>query len=315
MSSVLVVDAAKRPQDPVHPGTARWLLSHGKAAVWRRYPFTIILKHAAPDAHPAPLRVKLDPGSKTTGLALLNDRTGQITWAGEIAHRGQRIRDALLARKVLRRGRRQRKTRYRPPRFNNRRRPEGWLPPSLESRISNVLTWVARLARLAPVGAITQEVVKFDMQLLERPEISGVEYQQGELAGYEVREYLLEKFGRTCVYCGATGAQQVPLQVEHIVPRSRGGSHRVSNLTIACAMQPSQGQQNSGRVQTSRGPGASQAPAQRCGGGQREPVGIVPSAPDYRAARGSGHRGAHQVEPHPAGAAQDPLAGCRVRRC
>lgn len=235
MSSVLVVDAAKRSQDPVHPGTARWLLSHGKAAVWRRYPFTIILKHAAPDAHPAPLRVKLDPGSKTTGLALLNDRTGQITWAGEIAHRGQRIRDALLARKALRRGRRQRKTRYRPPRFNNRRRPEGWLPPSLESRISNVLTWVARLARLAPVGAITQEVVKFDMQLLERPEISGVEYQQGELAGYEVREYLLEKFGRTCVYCGATGAQQVPLQVEHIVPRSRGGSHRVSNLTIACA--------------------------------------------------------------------------------
>jgi 5-methylcytosine-specific restriction endonuclease McrA len=75
------------------------------------------------------------------------------------------------------------------------------------------------------------ELVRFDTQLLENPEIGGAEYQQGELAGYEVREYLLEKFTRTCAYCGATG---VPLQVEHVVPRVRGGSNRVSNLTIAC---------------------------------------------------------------------------------
>jgi 5-methylcytosine-specific restriction endonuclease McrA len=200
--------------------------------VWRHFPFTIILKRVVPDAHPEPLRVKIDPGSKTTGLALVNDRTGQVAWAGEVQHRGQRIRDALLARRAIRRGRRQRHTRYRPCHFDNRRRRDGWLPPSLESRISNVLTWVARLSRYAPVGAVSQELVKFDTQLLAHPEITGVEYQQGELAGYEVREYLLEKFGRTCAYCGARG---VPLQIEHIVPRTRGGSDRVSNLTIACA--------------------------------------------------------------------------------
>jgi 5-methylcytosine-specific restriction endonuclease McrA len=200
--------------------------------VWRRYPFTIILKRAIPDAQPEPLRVKIDPGSRTTGLALLNDARGQVAWAAELVHRGQRIRDALLARKTIRRGRRERQTRYRPARFANRRRPEGWLPPSLESRVSNVLTWVARLCRLAPVGAISQELVRFDTQLLEQPEISGTEYQQGELAGYEVREYLLEKFRRTCAYCDATG---VPLQIEHIVPKARGGSDRVSNLTLACA--------------------------------------------------------------------------------
>jgi 5-methylcytosine-specific restriction endonuclease McrA len=232
MSSVLVVDAEQRPQDPVHPGTARWLLSHGKAAVWRRFPFTLILKRAVPDANPEPLQVKIDPGSRTTGLALVCDRTGQVAWAAEIQHRGQRIRDALLARRALRRGRRQRHTRYRPARFDNRRRPVGWLPPSLESRVSNVLTWVHRLQRLAPMGAVSQELVKFDTQQLENAEISGTEYQQGELAGYEVREYLLEKFGRRCAYCGAT---DVPLQVEHIVPKARGGSNRVSNLTIACA--------------------------------------------------------------------------------
>ncbi len=230
---VFVIDTDQRPLAPCHPARARRLLDRGKAAVWRRYPFTLILKRAVPDARPAPLRVKLDPGSRTTGLALVDDATGQVAWAAELAHRGQRIRDALLARKATRRGRRQRRTRYRPRRFDNRRRREGWLPPSLESRISNMLTWVARLRRYASVAAISQELVRFDTQLLEHPEIAGTEYQQGELEGYEVREYLLEKWGRRCAYCAAVGT---PLQVEHIVPRARGGTNRVSNLTLACEL-------------------------------------------------------------------------------
>jgi 5-methylcytosine-specific restriction endonuclease McrA len=228
---VFVLDTEKRPLAPCHSARARRLLTEGKAAVWRHYPFTVILKRAVPDARPEQLRVKIDPGSKITGLALVNDRTGQVAWAAELEHRGQGIRDALLARKALCRGRRQRHTRYRPARFANRPRREGWLPPSLGSRISNVLTWVQRLRRLAPVGAISQELVRFDTHLMENPEISGVEYQQGKLAGYEAREYLLEKWQRRCAYCGATGA---PLQVEHITPKVRGGSNRVSNLTIAC---------------------------------------------------------------------------------
>jgi 5-methylcytosine-specific restriction endonuclease McrA len=229
---IFVLDTEHRPLTPCHPARARRLLTQGKAAVWRRYPFTIILKHAVPVAQPEPLRVKIDPGSRTTGIALLSDATGHVAWAGEIAHRGQRIRDALLARQAIRRGRRQRHTCYRPQRSDNRRRREGWLPLSLESRISNVLTWIERLRCLAPVGAISQELVRFDTQLMQHPEITGTEYQQGDLAGYEVREYLLEKFARQCAYCGARG---VPLQVEHIVPKTRGGSNRVSNLTIACA--------------------------------------------------------------------------------
>jgi 5-methylcytosine-specific restriction endonuclease McrA len=228
---VFVVDTEKRPLIPCLPARARRLLDQGKAAVWRRYPFTIILKRAVPRAQSAPLRVKLDPGSKMTGLALVNDITGQIAWAAELEHRGQQVHAALLARKALRHGRRQRHTRYRPARFDNRRRRKSWLPPSLESRIRNVLTWVHRLQRFAPIGAISQELTRFDTQLLMNPEISGVEYQQGELGGYEVREYLLEKWQRCCAYCGAT---DVPLQVEHIEPKARGGSDRVSNLAIAC---------------------------------------------------------------------------------
>jgi 5-methylcytosine-specific restriction endonuclease McrA len=93
------------------------------------------------------------------------------------------------------------------------------------------MTWVRRLIKLAPIGSIAQELVKFDLQKMQNPEISGVEYQQGELAGYEVKEYLLEKWGRKCAYCGAENA---PLEVEHMQPRSKGGSNRISNLTLAC---------------------------------------------------------------------------------
>jgi 5-methylcytosine-specific restriction endonuclease McrA len=132
---------------------------------------------------------------------------------------------------MCRRSRRQRHTRYRPPRFLNRRRRAGWLPPSLESRISNTLTWVERLRRWCRVGALSLELVKFDTQLMQNAEVSGVEYQQGTLEGYEIREYLLEKFERKCAYCKATN---VPLQVEHLVPKVRDGSNRVSNLTMAC---------------------------------------------------------------------------------
>src|SRR5215469_14646645 len=108
---VFVVDTEKRPLLPCHPARARRLLTVGKAAVWRRYPFTIMLKRAIPDAQPAPLRVKIDPGSKNTGLAVVNDTTGPVVWAGELIHRGQQVHEAIQARCVHRRSRRQRHTR------------------------------------------------------------------------------------------------------------------------------------------------------------------------------------------------------------
>ncbi len=230
MSHVLVIDTHKQPCTPVHPAEARKLLASGQASVWRRFPFTIILKTERV-ADPEPLRVKLDPGSKTTGIAVVNDTTGQVVWAAELTHRGQQIRDALLTRRAVRRNRRQRNTRYRKPRFLNRRRPAGWLAPSLHHRVLTTLTWIERLRRWAPIGAISMELARFDTHLMQNAEISSVQYQHGELAGYEVRQYLLEKWQWRCAYCDVTN---VPLEIEHIVPRSRGGSDRVSNLTLAC---------------------------------------------------------------------------------
>jgi len=182
MSYVFVVDQERQPLDPVHPCRARLLLNAAKAAVLRRYPFTLILTAVVPDAHPEPLRLKIDPGAKTTGLAVVNDASGQVVWAGELAHRGEQVKERLAQRRACRRSRRQRHTRYRAARFANRRRRDGWLPPSLESRLANVLTWVDRLRRWCPIGAISLELVKFDTQLMQDAEISGVEYQQGTRA-------------------------------------------------------------------------------------------------------------------------------------
>jgi 5-methylcytosine-specific restriction endonuclease McrA len=224
----LVINSNKQPLDPIHPGAARRLLNAGKAAVYRVYPFTIILKSEV-NQTPTPIVLKLDPGSKTTGIALLqNDK---VIWAAELTHRGRTIQADLESRRAIRRNRRARKTRYRQARLLNRTRPKGWLAPSLQHRVDTTLTWVNKLIKFAPIGSIVQELVRFDLQQLEKPEISGIEYQQGELLGYEVREYLLNKWGRKCTYCEI---KDVPLQVEHVKPKAKGGSNRISNLCLAC---------------------------------------------------------------------------------
>ncbi|HTK06244.1 MAG TPA: RNA-guided endonuclease IscB [Ktedonobacteraceae bacterium] len=231
MSFVFVVDTNKKPLNPVHPGRARLLLKAGKAAVLKRYPFTLILKISVEQPQVQPLRLKLDPGSRTTGIALVDDQSGQVLFAAELSHRGQAIKDALDSRRAIRHSRRARHTRYRQPRFANRRRPKGWLAPSLMSRVCTIETWMKRLRTRCPITAISMELVTFDLQAMENPDIQGCEYQQGTLAGYELRAYLLEKWGRACSYCGK---KDLPLQIEHIQAKANGGTNRVSNLCLAC---------------------------------------------------------------------------------
>jgi 5-methylcytosine-specific restriction endonuclease McrA len=224
----LVLNSNKQPLDPIHPGTARRLLKAGKAAVYRLYPFTIIYKQEVKQT-PTPIAIKLDPGSKTTGVALVQNN--RVIWAAELTHRGRNIQASLESRRAIRRNRRNRKTRYRPARFLNRTRTKGWLAPSLQHRVDTTLTWVNKIIKFAPIGSLVQELVRFDLQQLEKPEISGIEYQQGELLGYEVREYLLNKWNRQCTYCEV---KEVPLQVEHVKPKASGGTNKISNLCLAC---------------------------------------------------------------------------------
>lgn len=232
--AVYVLDKAGKPLMPCSEKRARLLLARGRARVHRQVPFVIrLVDRLRADSDMQPLTLKLDPGSRFTGIALVRQRDRKVSVLAllELAHRGSAIRKAMEQRVAFRRRRRNANLRHRAPRFDNRTRPGGWLAPSLRHRLETTMGWVARLRRWAPVEALAVERVKFDMQAMQNPEIGGVQYQQGELAGYEVREYLLEKWGRCCAYCST---ENVRLEVEHIVARSSGGSDRVSNLTLAC---------------------------------------------------------------------------------
>ena len=232
--SVFVQDKKHRPLMPCRPARARRLLKSGRARVVKLFPFTIrLVDRLLEDSFAQPVLVKLDPGSRQTGVALVRaDEKAHhhALFFVNLVHRGESIRDALTARRNCRR-RRRGNLRHRAPRFLNRTKPQGWLPPSLRHRVDTATAWVAKLVKLAPVTGIVEELVKFDTQKLQNPEISGTEYQQGTLFEYEVREYLLEKFGRKCVYCGA---ENVPLNIDHVVPKARGGSNRISNLVLSC---------------------------------------------------------------------------------
>ena len=248
MSKVSILDTHKNVLEPCHPAVARRLLRDGEAAVYKRYPFTIILKCEVETPKTTDYTLSIDPGSKCTGMAI-TDSENNIIACFELHHRGAAIKKGLSNRAGYRRSRRTRKIRHRPARWQNRSRKapvltangwkyqsfgqssEGWIAPSLMSRVFNIYTWVNRLSKIYPITRLAVEHVKFDTQLMQNPEISGVEYQKGTLFEAEVWEYLLEKFGRKCFYCGA---KDVPLQKEHILPRSKDGTNRVSNLTVSC---------------------------------------------------------------------------------
>ncbi|RKU10827.1 HNH endonuclease [Candidatus Poribacteria bacterium] len=248
MSKVPVLDTHKRRLEPCHPAVARRLLRNGQAAVYKRYPFTIILKREASSPKTTDYMLSIDPGSKCTGFAI-TDSENNIIACFELHHRGAAIKKGLSNRAGYRRSRRTRKRRHRPARWQNRSRKapvlttdgwkyksfgqssKDWIAPSLMSRVFNIHTWVNRLSKIYPISRLAVEHVKFDTQLMENPEISGVAYQRGTLFEAEVWEYLLEKFGRKCFYCGT---KNVPLEKEHILPKAKGGTNRVSNLTVSC---------------------------------------------------------------------------------
>ena len=214
------------PLMPTTPQKARKLLKNKKARVVYRTPFTIQLKYPTGEAK-QPLRLGKDSGYSFIGFSVVSDKREIMSGTVELRND---VSKKITEKKMYRTNRRSRLW-YREPRFLNRGRKKGWFPPSLQHKIDTHERLDAKFKKILPITETTIEVATFDTQKMQNPEISGVEYQQGELQGYEVKEYLLEKYKRTCAYCGKTG---IPLEVEHIVPKSRGGSNRVSNLTISC---------------------------------------------------------------------------------
>ena len=225
---VFVLNKNKKPLSPCSNAVARKLLKLGKAIIHKKYPFTIRLRELKEaNENKQEYRLKIDYGSRYTGLSILSNN--KVLWLAELHHKIN-IKDKLDSRREHRRFRRN-KLRYRKARFLNRKRKEGWIPPSLQSRVDNIKSFLNKLMKIIPLTHISYENCKFDTQLINDENIKGIEYQQGTLLGYTVREYLLEKYNRKCIYCGK---ENVPLEIEHIIPKSRGGTNRIDNLGIAC---------------------------------------------------------------------------------
>jgi hypothetical protein len=224
---VFVLSHSGTPLMPTTPRRARIFLTTRRARVVTREPFTIQLRFET-TTYAQPVTVGVDTGSHTVGIAATANRT--VVFQAEMRLRTG-ISGKLTQRRQYRRTRRSRKTRYRAARWTNRRRSSGWLAPSLRASAEATVKAVRFVARVLPIRQINVEIGSFDTQQMQNPEVSRVSYQQGQLAGYLLREYLLAKWQRQCAYCQTSG---VPLQVEHLMPKSRGGSDRASNLVIAC---------------------------------------------------------------------------------
>jgi 5-methylcytosine-specific restriction endonuclease McrA len=224
---VFVLSQEGKPLMPTTPRRARVWLTAKRARVVRQTPFTIRLRFATQE-HVQPAKVGVDTGSKVVGIAATTN--GEGVFQAEV-HLRDDITQKMTQRRQYRRNRRGRKTRYRQARFANRRRPSGWLPPSIRSKAEATVKAVRFVASFFPVCQVNVEIGSFDTQKMQNPELSHRQYQQGELQGYFMREYILEKWQRKCAYCHA---REVPLEIDHIVPRSRGGSNRAGNLTLAC---------------------------------------------------------------------------------
>ena len=185
---------------PCKPSKARKLLRDKKAKIINYKPFTIQLLYGS-SGYKQSVNLGVDLGAKHIGVAITTD--DKVLAKGEIELR-QDVKPLLETRKIYRRSRRNRKTRYRPARFLNRVsfKKNGWLPPSTLSKIDNTFVWVDKFVDLLPNPKVSIEVGKFDVQKMINPKIEGVDYQKGQTYGYhDVRYYVFARDSYTCQVC------------------------------------------------------------------------------------------------------------------
>ena len=227
---VYVLDKDGKPLMPtVRHGKVRRLLRDEKAHVVRLQPFTIQLDYES-TTYKQEVSLGVDAGSVHIGVSATTEK--RELFAAEVVLRTDIVKK-LASRLELRRGRRFRKTRYRKPRFDNRRRKEGWLAPSVRNKVESHLKVIRLVHSLLPVTKTTIEVAQFDAQKIKNDAIQGVEYQQGEQMGFwNVREYVLARDYHTCQHCKGKSGDKI-LNVHHLESRKTGGN-APSNLITLC---------------------------------------------------------------------------------
>lgn len=213
---------------PCSQRKARLLLKQKKAKIVGYKPFTIQLCYATGEAKQE-ITIGIDEGARHVGIAVVSQ--GKVLAKGEVEIR-QNIHSLLVTRAQYRRSRRNRKTRYRKVRFLNRKKPKGWLPPSIQAKVDANFAWIDKFCSLVPNPKLRIEVGKFDVAKMINHEIQGMDYQRGQAYGYyDVRYYVFARDGYTCQVCKK---KNKVLQTHHIIYRSQGGTNRADNLITVC---------------------------------------------------------------------------------
>ena len=227
---VYVLNNQGKPLMPTERhGKVRRMLRDGKAHVVRLIPFTIQLDYASGE-DVQEVSLGIDAGSKHIGVSATTEQCELL--AMQVEERDNIVK-LIADRRETRRTRRNRKTRYRAARFDNRRRKEGWFAPSSENRISAHLRIIKLAYSILPVSKTTIEVAQFDSQKIKNDKISGIEYQQGEQLGFwNVREYVLARDGHICQHCKGKTKDKI-LNVHHLESRKTGGD-APNNLITLC---------------------------------------------------------------------------------
>lgn len=227
---VYVINKNGQPLMPTeNHAKVRVLLKSGKAKVVKKCPFTIQLLYDSTN-HTQKVTLGVDSGSRHIGISATTK--DKVLFEADVELRND-IVDLLSTRRELRHSRRNRKIRYRKSRFDNRKRKDGWLAPSVQQKVDSHLTMIEKVRKILPISDILAEVASFDIQKIKNPSISGAEYQQGEqLDFWNVREYVLFRDGHTCQCCKGKSKDKI-LNVHHIESRKTGGD-APNNLITLC---------------------------------------------------------------------------------
>lgn len=226
---VFVLSETGKRLMPTHAAKARKLLKAGKARIVSRNPFVIRLTYKTTE-YTQELIVKEDTGFKRGGVAL--ESNGRIVFWGEIIHRryiNQPTKGQVLAVRRQRRRARRYRLRYREPRFDNRRRPEGWLPPTIKAKADTQINVLKTLAKYAPVTKAIIEVGSFDTHKMQNPDIKPEGYQNGRQKGFKNVKKYVKCRDKHCIHCGAKIEE-----VHHVKRRVDGGTDNPDNLVGLC---------------------------------------------------------------------------------
>ena len=223
-------------------GKVKHLLREGKAKVVRRCPFTIQILYDSTEFKQS-LTLGVDTGAKTIGTAVFSEN-GEIVYASEIQTRGDDVKKKMDDRRMYRKNRRNRKTRYRKPRFLNRKnsKRKGRLSPTQTSINYSHMREIEFIKKLLPISQLVLECGKFDPHLMKDPSLANEKkkhwgYQKGPNYGFEnTKAQVLFRDGYTCQYCGKNQKKikNIRLDVHHIIYKSNGGSDEPENLITVC---------------------------------------------------------------------------------